>query len=214
MDNPVDLISHMQDFCGFLAELNDVRPDVLLAPIAEGKWSVQEIVAHIMTYDEVFLQSVVIPIEDGRQPNVPDAADNQSFNEKAAELGRKITKRQLLERATLSRRQLLDHLQRLPAKAFQTKQVGRVDVDLCKLLDNDFVSHDRIHIEQMRTFLESCERNDVAYSESRSSVAGKSWELKQKRRPCEDVAGKCRFVLQRTGSFGPYSSRNLRGFGA
>ncbi len=65
-------------------------------------------------------------------------------------MGRKITKRQLLERATLSRRQLLDHLQRLPAKAFQTKQVGRsqIDVDLCKLLDNDFMSHDRIHIEQ------------------------------------------------------------------
>lgn len=67
MDNPVDLISRMQDFCGFLVELSDVRADVLLAPMAEGKWSVQEVVAHIMTYDEVFLQSVVIPIEDGRQ---------------------------------------------------------------------------------------------------------------------------------------------------
>ena len=61
---------------------------------------------------------------------------------------------QLLERATLSRNQLLDHLRRLPAKAFQTKQAGRVDVDLTELLDNDFVSHERIHIEQMRRFLE------------------------------------------------------------
>jgi hypothetical protein len=154
VDNPVDLISRMQDFCGFLALLSDVRADVLLAPMAEGKWSVQEVVAHIMTYDEAFLQSVVIPIEDGRQPNVPDTADNQSFNEKAAELGRKLTKAQLLQRANLSRRQLLDHLRRLPPKAFQTKQAGRVDVGLSELLDNDFVSHDRIHMEQMRRFLE------------------------------------------------------------
>jgi len=65
----------MQDFCGFLAGLGDVQAEVLLSPMAEGKWSVQEAIAHIMAYDENFLQSVVLPIEDGRQPHIADEAD-------------------------------------------------------------------------------------------------------------------------------------------
>jgi uncharacterized damage-inducible protein DinB len=151
----------MQDFCGFLAGLGDIQAEALLAPMAEGKWSVQEAIAHIMAYDESFLQSAVLPIEDGRQPHFADEADNQSFNERAAALGRKLTKAQLLERATHARRQLVDHLQRLPAEAFRTK--GQTDRDLAELLDKDFVSHDRSHIEQMQRYLKSRGYHDVAH---------------------------------------------------
>ena len=161
MPDHQDLVSRMQDFCGFLAGLGDVQAEVLLAPMAEGKWSVQEAIAHIMAYDESFLQSAVLPIEKGRRPHIADEADNQSFNNRAAALGRKLTKAQLLERATHARRQLVDHLQRLPAEAFRTK--GRTDRDLTELLDKDFVSHDRSHIEQMQRYLKSRGYHDVAY---------------------------------------------------
>jgi hypothetical protein len=151
--NPHDLVSRMQDFCGFLAVLGGIPPQVLTAPMAEGKWSVQEVVAHIMAYDEAFLQSVVLAIEDGRQPLVPDPADNQSFNDRAAALGRNLTEGQLLERATLARRQLVNHLRRLPAEAFRTKRQGLPESDLAELLDKDFVSHDRIHVKRIQEYL-------------------------------------------------------------
>ena len=173
MRNPQDLVSRMQDFCGFLAGLGDVQAEVLLAPMAEGKWSVQEAIAHIMAYDESFLQSAVLPIEDGRQPHIADEADNQSFNDRAAALGRKLTKAQLLERATHARRQLVDHLQRLPAEAFRTKQEGRADGDLAEFLDRDFVSHDRSHIEQMQRYLKSRGYHDVAYGAPPSPAGGR-----------------------------------------
>jgi uncharacterized damage-inducible protein DinB len=153
--NPQDLLLRMRDFCSFLEMLVDVRADVLLSPMAEGKWSVQEAIAHIMAYDESFLQSAVIPIESGGQPQLADEADNQSFNRAAAALGRKLTKAQLLERAASARRRLVDHLQSLPAEAFWTKLDGGADVDLAELVDRDFVSHDRSHMEQMRKYLES-----------------------------------------------------------
>jgi uncharacterized damage-inducible protein DinB len=129
--------------------------------MAEGKWSVQEAIAHIMAYDESFLKSAVIPLENGREPHFADKAENQSFNENAAALGRKIAKAQLLERAIHARRQLVDHLQRLPATAFQTKPAGRVDDDFTELLDRDFASHDRSHIEQIRKFLKSHGYHDL-----------------------------------------------------
>jgi uncharacterized damage-inducible protein DinB len=156
MRNPQELVSRMQDFCGFLAGLGGVRAEVLLAPMAEDKWSVQETIAHIMAYDESFLQSAVLPIEEGRQPHIPDEAGNQSFNERAAALGRKLTKAEVLERATQARRQLVDHLQRLPAEAFRTKPEGRADADMAELLYRDFVSHDKGHVERMQRYLKSC----------------------------------------------------------
>ncbi len=155
MRNPRNLLSHMKDFCTFLAGLSDAQAKVLLAPMAEGKWSVQEVIAHIMAYDECFLQSVVLPIESGGQPRIPDAADNQSFNERAAALGRKLTKAELLERAARARTQLVEHLERLPPEAFRSEQEGRGGGSLAELLEEDFVCHDRTHIEQMQQYLKS-----------------------------------------------------------
>ena len=155
MRNPQELVLRMQDFCGFLKELAGVQAEVLLAPMAEGKWSMQETIAHIMAYDETFLQSALLPMEDGRQPHIPDEADNQSFNERAAALGRKQTKAELLERAAHARNQLVHHLRVLPAEAFRMKPEGRADADMAELLYRDFVSHDRSHVERMRSYLES-----------------------------------------------------------
>jgi hypothetical protein len=73
MRNLEDLVSRMQGFCGFLARLDHVPAEVLQSPMADGKWSVQEVVAHIMACDEVFLQDVAIPIENGRRPPAPVA---------------------------------------------------------------------------------------------------------------------------------------------
>jgi hypothetical protein len=171
MRNPQELVSRMQDFCGFLAGLGGVRAEVLLAPMAEDKWSVQETIAHIMAYDESFLQSAVLPIEDGRQPHIPDEADNQSFNERAAALGRKLTKAELLERAAQARRQLVDHLRGLPAETFHTKPEGRADI--AELLDKDFVSHDRSHVERMKIYLKSRGYHDLTGGAS-PSPAGES----------------------------------------
>jgi hypothetical protein len=155
MRNPQELVSCMQNFIGFVTGLGDVQARVLLAPMADGKWSVQEVIAHILAYDETFLQSVVLPIENGNQPHIPDEADNQSFNERAAALGRNLTKAQLLERAINARRQLVDHLKRLPSAAFSVKHQRQTENNLAELLDKDFVSHDRIHIEQVQRYLKS-----------------------------------------------------------
>ena len=155
MRNYRDLLDRMQDFCTFLAKLADLSAKLMLSPMAEGKWSMQEVIAHIMVYDEIFLQSVVLALEDGRLPVVPDPADNQTLNDKAAALGRKLTKGRLLSRATLARTQLVDHLRRLPAERFLTRQEGLPDGDLGMLLQEDCVDHDRLHVEQMREYLKS-----------------------------------------------------------
>jgi hypothetical protein len=70
-------------------------------------------------------------------------------------MGRNLTKGQLLERATLARRQLVDHLRRLPSAAFRTKLQGPLESDLAELHDKDFVSHDRIHVKRIQVYLKN-----------------------------------------------------------
>ncbi len=153
VSNQEDLLACMQDFCGFLAGLTDLPSELLQAPMAKGKWSIQEVVAHIMVYDETFLQTVVLALADRRKPLFPDPADNQSFNDSAAAVGRKLTKERLIERAILARTELVDHLRRLPSEVLQTKLEGSAVADLAELLMDDFVYHDRIHIKQMKEYL-------------------------------------------------------------
>jgi hypothetical protein len=154
MLDPQDLISHMKEYTSFLADLSHVRAEVLLSPMAVNKWSAQEAIAHIMAWDANFLRTAVLPIEAGKHPHVADEADFQAFNEWAAALGRRLTKKQLLDKATHTRMQLVEHLNRLPSEAFQIKQQGgRIDSDLAEFLERNFVSHDKHHIEQIRAYL-------------------------------------------------------------
>ncbi len=156
MVDPEDLISRLKEYTRFLAELGEVREEVLLSPMAVGKWSAQEAIAHIMAWDANLLETAIAPLEAGKNPYVADEADFQAFNERAATLGRQLSRDQLLDRAAQARRQLVEHLKRLPSEAFQTKQQGgRIDSDLAEFLERNFVSHDKHHTQQIGAYLAS-----------------------------------------------------------
>jgi hypothetical protein len=158
MRDPQGLMSHMRDYTNFLSEIGQIPAEVLSAPMAVGKWSVQEMVAHIMAWDMNFLQTAVLPLEAGEKPRIADEEDFQAFNERAAAVGRQMPKDQLLGKAVDARIQLIEHLGKLSAETFQTKQQGRIDTDLAEFLERNFVSHDKSHLSQMRAYLASRRR--------------------------------------------------------
>ena len=156
MTGPEELISQMMEYIAFLVQLDSVSQDALLSPMAAGKWSAQESIAHIMAWDANFLQTTILPLEAGKDPYIADEEDYQAFNDRAAALGRQLIKQQLIDRATQARMQLVEHLKRLPAEAFRAKQRGgRIDSDLTEFLERNFVSHDRSHMKQIRDHLDT-----------------------------------------------------------
>ena len=153
MPEPQELFARMDDYVSFLADLGDVAAEVLSAAMAEGKWSVLETVAHITAWDVSFLGTAVRVFEEGGRPALADDVDYQAFNERAAAVGRTQRKEQLLSEAVQARVQLLDHLRRLPAEAFLVTHQGETTTDLVEFLERNFVSHDRHHVERIRTYL-------------------------------------------------------------
>ena len=147
------LISEMKDYTRFLTELDGVAAQCALAPIAEGKWPINDLVAHIMAWDVNFLETTVCAMETGNHPPLAEKSDFQALNERAAALGRQLSKEQLLHKATDARLQLVRHLEQLPVEAFHAKQAA--GTDLAEFLQRNFVFHDKHHIAQIRAYLAS-----------------------------------------------------------
>jgi uncharacterized damage-inducible protein DinB len=143
----------MNDFCEFLVDLEHIPDELFLMPIAVGKWSILEIVAHIMAWDLHFLGDTVRALEEGKTPSLADDLNYLQFNERAAADGRRLTKEQLLRQAIHARKDLTEHLERLPGEAFQIKPNNGATADVAEFLSRNFVEHDRHHQAQIQNFL-------------------------------------------------------------
>jgi len=152
---PDDLIARLQDYVQFLQDLQNESTELLSHPIAEGKWSIHDIVSHIMMWDRDFLQKTVQPLEAGESPPITEDADVQAFNAHAVAYGRNLDREELLAQAVSARAALTAGLARLSPETFDAKPRGGEGSSLAIFLRQMFVEHDRHHVDQMRAYLES-----------------------------------------------------------
>jgi uncharacterized damage-inducible protein DinB len=153
MHDPGSLITLLEGYVRFLGDLRKETEDVFSAPIAEGKWSIHNIVCHIMMWDRDFLQRTVLRLEAGDSPPIEEEMDFQAFNDRAVALGRNMSRDQLLDEAGIARKDLIAHLRRLSAELFDGKPRAGKEMSLSEFLQKMFVEHDKHHIDQMRSYL-------------------------------------------------------------
>lgn len=138
----------------FLSSLKAIDPGILEREIAPDEWSVHDIVAHIMMWDKNFVEKTGPALLKG--DSVPPGVDidGQAFNDQAVEYGKHLDHNRLLEDASRYRSKLLQQLAEMPDKAFQ-QLVGGTNsrLPLSALLRQEFVLHDRQHIEQIKAYL-------------------------------------------------------------
>ncbi|MGN1400609.1 MAG: DinB family protein [Bacillus sp. (in: firmicutes)] len=136
-------------------------------PIATGKWSVSEIIAHIAKWDRHILDKVIPSTLTGKGMEFPEF---DSFNKAAAEYAKAgITKEALLEEAKNVRESLVKRLaglstavlqQPLPSNGVTHCPHTGVPYSLIYIID-EFISHDQHHKEQIMHFLEKDRRADL-----------------------------------------------------
>ncbi|MEO3944244.1 DinB family protein [Gorillibacterium sp. CAU 1737] len=123
-------------------------------PLAPGKWTGAEALAHLLKWDDYFLQNAIRPAVAGELLTLIHV-DFDTFNLKAAEYGRATKPDQLLQEAIAARSEVVDLLQQLPADLFLPER-GYLDgaghrFDLEEYIV-DFASHDKHHLDQLRAF--------------------------------------------------------------
>ncbi|MCJ8007068.1 DinB family protein [Lederbergia wuyishanensis] len=157
--NPDKIIADYGQFSSWLNTLEGMEETLWLKPITEGKWSISEIIAHIMNWDHHLLTEVLPAVRNEKGIEFPDF---DSFNKKASEYATSgISKSKLLEETRDSREQLIKELNEMPIEIL-TKHLPTNGVTHCPhtgipysliYIVKEFTDHDHHHIRQITQFL-------------------------------------------------------------
>lgn len=153
MSDPHSLIEQLEGYIAFVASLRDVDNIRWAVSMSEGKWSVRDIISHIMMWDKNFLDKIVPKLQNQESVELEEDTDVQGFNDQAVEYGQTLTKNQLLDEAIFYRSEIVSQLRRVPKPAFLTVFPGRDFYTLASFLTDLFVSHDAHHMKQILQFL-------------------------------------------------------------
>ncbi|GIP39118.1 hypothetical protein J31TS4_23980 [Paenibacillus sp. J31TS4] len=152
-------IEQFAEWVPFAESLAAVPEETVSRPIAPGKWSVKEIVAHMAAWDNYYLEEAVEKAAAG-QPLTVRHLDFDEFNRRAADSGRERPLAELAAESAAHRRRLLELLR--GASEEELRQVhtdGEGDPFSLEEYLNGFLPHDRHHRQQIEAFLASCEQS-------------------------------------------------------
>ncbi len=147
------LIAELETYIAFLESYRHTDPEVWFSPIAPGKWSAHDIVAHIMMWDKHFLSERIRGIEAGQMVALQEQDDYQAFNDGAVAAGHKMSKDQLIDEAIHFRTEMVIRLRRLDRGAFSQAPASGNGMTLGAFLQQMFVDHDKHHVEQIAEYL-------------------------------------------------------------
>ncbi len=137
----------------FVESLRELDQLTWITPLAEGKWTLRDVVAHIMLWDKYFLEEGIQKITNN-QPVTVQHLNFDQFNQKAVDYAKRTSRQEIIDRTIQYRSELINQIQSLSEEAFIEE---RVDGDGNKFSAYqyllDFIWHDHHHINQLKTFL-------------------------------------------------------------
>jgi DinB superfamily len=158
MDHDHTLLS-FQGMADWIERLREVEDEIWLKPTATDKWSISEILSHLMFWDRYLITEILPLIEKGAEVSFPPF---DSFNQKAADYARSgLSKGELIQEVVETRDQLVFELLEMPAD-LRVKHVQVNGVTHCPrtaepyslfYLVHEFHEHDQHHKTQIERFL-------------------------------------------------------------
>lgn len=152
MSSKSSLLEQFHQWIAFVQSLEHAEEswDVQLG---EGKWSVREVVCHIMLWDRYFLEEAIEPLSK-QVPLTVKHLDYDIFNENAKQVGRNTSPKQLSEQAVKYRTKIMERIQSL-----SDDEYVRIYVDAdghpfqLEQYLKDFIWHDGHHMDQMKPYV-------------------------------------------------------------
>jgi uncharacterized damage-inducible protein DinB len=145
------ILSHYEHSIQWVKELEQLPEKQWRTPIKEGKWTIAEVIGHLIPWDE-FIVNDRVPyfFKDIEFPKGPD---DQAVNDQAASESRIRTKEETIERFAATRQTLLTALQEMD-DALWSKEliIGKSKLTLPTYFQG-MVEHDNHHFEQIKEII-------------------------------------------------------------
>ncbi|MGM7684958.1 DinB family protein [Cytobacillus sp. Hm23] len=149
----IERINSFEGFIHFVESLRNMENEKWGLPIAEGKWTVRDIIAHIMLWDKYFLENAIRKIKS-QQPLTSRHVNFDDFNNNAVQYGKTKDKDTLISETISYRREIIEHLTSVPRENYEHKYVDEDGnhFTIKSYLDG-FIPHDSHHKSQIEQYL-------------------------------------------------------------
>ncbi|WP_052400906.1 DinB family protein [Oceanobacillus jeddahense] len=153
MEGKKEILEHHRCVIEFVQALKDLTEDEWRTPIAENKWTVAEVISHLIPWDEfVLYKRIPYLFTDDKLPKSPEAA---IINAKAALKARKTEKKIIIDKFILGRSNLLKAIDIIPEHHWKNElTIGQTRLSLLDYLGG-LAEHDFHHFEQVKDVLKS-----------------------------------------------------------
>lgn len=150
-----ELIKEFEGFIPFVKSLQEHNERHWNVPIAEGKWTVKDIISHIMLWDKYFYEEAIHKIKL-QQPLTLRQLNFSEFNANAIEYAKSQTMESIVEQCVLYRSKLIQDISGLSEEEYEReyKDADNRPFSVHSYL-HDFIYHDNHHRNQIEQFLVS-----------------------------------------------------------
>ncbi|MGW6148068.1 DinB family protein [Bacillus mycoides] len=133
--------------------LKCVTNDVWFEPFRKGSWAIADVISHFIVWDEFLIKYRILCFVSGKSvPIVP--TDVEEMNKGAIKYARYgISKEELIDQFSFTRKQLVDQIERIPARNFNNDyQFGTKKLRLNNYF-SPLIEHDLKHKKEIIQFL-------------------------------------------------------------
>ncbi|MFA1822741.1 DinB family protein [Virgibacillus oceani] len=151
-EGKTEIVQHHTKAIAFVRSLDTIREDQWRTEIGKGKWTVAEVIGHLIPWDEFVLHKrIPYLFTDGKLPKGPDA---NTINAKSALKAREQDKKVMIDEFILVRSALLSAIDEIPNSRWEEALViGETRLNLFEYF-NGLVKHDIHHFEQVKGVLQ------------------------------------------------------------
>ncbi|MFB4326883.1 DinB family protein [Paenibacillus sp. JNUCC32] len=154
MNDKQQLLNEYSEWIGKVKEFGVLDEDYWNSPIADGKWTVRDVVCHIMRWDEYFFNEAIAKISTGDALTVRHL-DYDAFNEEAKQYAKTLSTEALVDRTITAREQLIRTIEALPETKYEERYADGDGhpFEVAQFM-RDFIWHDNHHLAQLNQVLQ------------------------------------------------------------
>jgi hypothetical protein len=153
-----ELIIEFKKWINFTRSLQELPEAVWELSLEEGKWTVRDIVSHIMLWDKYFYEEAIDKIAHYK-PVTLKHLNFDEFNSKAIVYGRTITTSELIGKTIYYREKIIQDINALSEELVRNNYIdGDGNVFHIPQYIKDFIWHDQHHMNPLKTFLITIEQ--------------------------------------------------------
>ncbi|MGZ9583705.1 DinB family protein [Paenibacillus marinisediminis] len=150
-----EMIEEFKSFIPFVIALDDLDESLWNSPLSEGKWTLKDVICHIMLWDKYFYEEAIAKIKRGEPLTVRHLNFNE-FNANAVEYAMTQSKKSILDQFVEYRSKIINDISELSEEEYIKEYVDgdKKKFSIRKYL-RGFIPHDKHHKKQIARLIKS-----------------------------------------------------------